>query len=78
MTRVINIDVDSCVTCPFCEYIPNYGISYQDREEWHCIHKKFSDAQIIATKADKIHPGDENFIIPEWCPLPKKDNSFEF
>ena len=67
--RLINITVKNCSECPYHEYDPNYGMSYDSG--YDCNHS----GQRICTDGflDRNKTHLDELPIPEWCKLVKVD-----
>lgn len=78
------MDIKGCRKCPYCIYNSDYGMSYDSG--WDCDHGDTNNSRIVdegattpkerAKSAKKV---DEALnTVPDWCPLPDKEEEEEF
>ena len=65
--KKISMVVKNCGECPFCEYNPHYGMSYNSG--YDCKNEVSEDTRIADDIGSKP-PDLEKVPIPEWCGLP--------
>ena len=77
--REIKITVKTCSECPYCEYDPNYGMSYDSG--YDC---KNSGSRIIddwewsnTNNKKRLNLTENGIPIPSDCPLEKVDGILE-
>lgn len=77
------IGVETCESCPFKQYNPNYGMSYDSGYDCHFLDRLVDDNHIRKYEEDMNKINDQNkglfkfngklpknpFEIPEDCPL---------
>lgn len=66
--KKINLIIDSCSRCPYCQYDPNYGMSYDSG--YDCNHK--GGTRIVDDwyyNSDKAKEYKSGIPVPDWCPL---------
>ena len=72
--RVIKQTISSCEECPYCQYDPDYGRSYDSG--YDCNHFK-SDVGRVVDDWEVSNTNNKNPKgwpeIPEGCPLPKEE-----
>ena len=63
--REINITVETCSECPYCEYDCDYGMSYDSG--YDCNNSGETIVTDGGMKRNNIN--SDNIPIPEWCKL---------
>ena len=76
MSKIINLEVNSCQDCPYCQYDPDYNIGHDSG--YDCRHPKINYPQSnrIVDDWEVDNPRNKNPKgwppIPNWCPLEDK------
>ena len=63
MAKLIKLIVTNCNECPYHEYDPNYGMSYNSGYDCNLTGNRIADD--IGSK----EPDLEKLPIPDWCTL---------
>ena len=70
--KKIELYVNTCNDCPYCQYDGNYGISYDSG--YDCSHN--NGGRIIddyhwnnTNNPKRLNLTHERIPIPDWCPL---------
>ena len=65
--KKIEMTIKHCGECPFCEYDPYYGMSYNSG--YNCNNENSKEYRIVTDVGSKL-ADLEKLPIPEWCGLP--------
>ena len=68
MARLIKVIAKNCGECPYSEYDPNYGMSY------NCGYDCNLTGNRIANDIGGTEPDLTKIPIPSWCELPEVDD----
>jgi len=60
MSKIINLSVDNCITCPYCKFESDKAVF--EKSDYNCTvaQELINGGKPIGTKTP----------IPKWCPLP--------
>jgi hypothetical protein len=67
--KKIELYINTCSECPYCQYDPNYGRSYDSG--YDCYHKNGSGRLVNDNYWDKLdyETKQKGIPIPSDCPL---------
>jgi len=76
MSKILLLEIKSCMDCPYYSYEPFYDMKHDSG--WDCWHP---DEEIEGTRVIddgelrmlKDHDGPVH-VIPNWCPLPNRSD----
>lgn len=89
--KILHIEIESCNTCPYQRYDPDYGTCYDSGYDCSLTGKRLvNDGELKTYKKKKKEylessntffpipePIDIVSNIPEWCPIPNKESETE-
>ena len=70
--RVLYLEIRNCFECPYCDYNPDYGMSYDSGYDCtSSVRKRLIDDWEWSNQnnKDRLNLKMDCFPTPEWCPL---------